>query len=273
MRSRRVPVALAVVAACSFAVAARADAHAEFVDPPAVVAADADVPVTLFVEQERGTTTHTVGVTVALPAGWTGVSCAATPTWTCALATDGGRAVIRFAKDTGAAAAEDEHFTFTVHSGTTAGSVAFPTVQTYGNGEVVRWIEAEGSELPAPTLQAGAGTVAPTTAAPTAAPTAATTTAGASASTAPATTVTTTAAATTTAASTIAAPTTAGPVVSTSPVGSTTVAGAAAPTTEAPSSGGDTNSGTIVFVAVVAVVAGAAFVGYRLARRPKGPAA
>ena len=47
------------------------------------LAAQTDQTLTMAVPEERDPDTHNVGVTVALPAGWTAVSCKATAPWQC----------------------------------------------------------------------------------------------------------------------------------------------------------------------------------------------
>ena len=264
--------------------ASRADAHAEFVGAPAGVAPDRDVALTLNVPHERDDATYNVGVAIALPAGWSMASCQSKPTWTCASASDGGRAVVRFTKDGGAAPAEDESFRFTVHTGTEGGTFPLPTVQTYNTGEVVRWIEAAGSAEPAPSLTVSgsapattAATVATTdapapidTTAATAAPaTSAPATTEAPATTAaPTTTVvatTTTATATTT---TVAAATTS--AASTTIAAATTTSVVALGVTAAKGDDSGSNAGVIVVVVVLALVGAAG--GFVWARKKRSAA-
>jgi Domain of unkown function (DUF1775) len=163
------------------------DAHTEFEDPPASVAPDSDIAVTLHVEHERGAGVYNVGVAIRLPEGWTGVACETKPTWTCGIATESQRVVVTFVKDEGAAPAEDETFNITLHSATTVGTATFPTLQTYNTGEEVGWVGDPGSEEPAPTLEvADASSPAPPTT--TAVAPAPTTTAGSATTVSPATT-------------------------------------------------------------------------------------
>ena len=77
----------------------RVDAHAEFEDAPASVAPDTDIALTLFVEDERDDATYNAKIAIRLPEGWTGVDCETKPTWTCTIAIESQRDVIRFTKD------------------------------------------------------------------------------------------------------------------------------------------------------------------------------
>lgn len=270
MRRRLLLTALPIIAAVPLW-AARADAHAEFVGAPASVANGSTVALVMNVPHERDDATWNVGVSVALPPGWTAVGCETKPTWGCTTGADGARAVVRFTKEAGAAPAEDETFRFTVRAGGAAGAAAFPTVQTYSSGEVVRWIEGPGSALPAATLQV-TGEAPAETVPPTAAPatTPATTVAPAPTAASPETTGTT-AAPTTVAATTTTAPpattvaaTTSTPAPSNAPTslaaGTTTSTGpsatvaATATTTDDDGGGG---SGGVVLVVVVLLVAAA----------------
>ncbi len=148
----------------------RADAHAVFVGAPASVAADTDIALTVSVPHERDDTTYNVGVAIQLPEGWTGSSCPSKPTWTCVIGRESGHDVIRYAKDDGAAPAEDEIFVIDVHTGPTPGTASFPTLQTYNTGETVAWIGEPGTAEPAPSLQVISAAAPPTTIAPAPAP-------------------------------------------------------------------------------------------------------
>jgi uncharacterized protein YcnI len=147
------------------ATAAVAGAHASF-SGAAALPGDTDQVLTMEVPHEKGDGPFNVDVAVSLPAGWRAVSCAAQASWTCVVDQSNGQ-VFRFAKQAGAAPADDETFHFTVHTPASAGSGVFPTVQTYSTGDVVRWIGAAGTSNPAPILgtTAAAVTVPPATAA------------------------------------------------------------------------------------------------------------
>ena len=179
-RRRRVLTAALVFGSIGALAPSSVFAHTEFEDAPATIAPNSDIALTMHVANEREASNFNVAVAVQLPEGWTGVDCAAKPTWTCEIALESQRVVVHFDKDAGAAAAEDETFEFTLHSSATLGTASFPTLQTYDTGEVVGWIGEPGSEEPAPTLEV-ADAATPTTGAPT-------TTAAGSATTSPATT-------------------------------------------------------------------------------------
>lgn len=279
--TRRTLLAPLIAAAGLLLMAGRADAHAEFVGAPGSLAPDSDVSLVMNVPHERDDATYNAGVAIQLPAGWRVVSCQSKDTWTCASATDGGRAVLRFTKADGAGPAEDETFRFVLHTGTDGGTFTLPTVQTYNTGEVVRWIENAGGAEPAPALtvsgSAPATTAAPvdTTAATTAATTATTeapaTSAAPASTAAPETTVAPTTA-TTVAPTTAATTTTTSAPATTTNVASTTTAAATttiaviapAPTSSTGDDGGS-NAGVIVLVVVLAGAGAGA--GFYLARR------
>ena len=138
-----------------------ANAHAGFVGAPNGYPANSDQALTLKVPHERDDVTYNVDVVVAMPSGWIALSCENKATWTCSLDTVDARQVVRFTKASGAGVAEDENFQFAARIASTAGSYAFPTVQTYNTGEIVRWIGAAGTDKPAPTLVTLPGGTAP----------------------------------------------------------------------------------------------------------------
>lgn len=276
--TRRTLLAPLIAAAGLLLMAGRADAHAEFVGAPGSLAPDSDVSLVMNVPHERDDATYNAGVAIQLPAGWRVVSCQSKDTWTCASASDGGRAVLRFTKADGAGPAEDETFRFVLHTGTDGGTFTLPTVQTYNTGEVVRWIEDVGGAEPAPALtvsgSAPATTAAPvdTTAATTATTEAPATSAAPASTAAPETTAAPTTAATvapTTAATTTttSAPATTTSVASTTTVAvsTTTIAVIAPSPTSSTGDDGGSNAGVIVLVVVLAGAGAAA--GFYLARR------
>jgi uncharacterized protein YcnI len=240
-------VAGAGLVAASWAFASPAGAHAGFVGTSSVPV-DAPAELVMRVPHERGASVYNVEIQVALPEGWTPLTCATKDTWTCALTTTSGRAVVRFTKADGAARAEDERFTFTARSAREAGTASFPVTQRYNTGEVVRWIDGPGSAEPAATLRL-TGTAAPTTAAPA-------TTAGAPTTGATATTGTP--------ATTRAAATTATPATTTSAALSPP---ASAPTTE--DGDGSSSAPVIVGGIVAAAIAGGAAAWRTKVRRGK----
>jgi Domain of unkown function (DUF1775) len=266
IRRRRIATATLIVGLIGAWAPPIVDAHVEFEGAPATVAPDTDIALTIHVPNEREATNFNVGVAIRLPEGWTGVECETKPTWTCVIATESQRDVIRFTKDQGAAAAEDETFNITLHSGTTVGTASFPTLQTYDTGEEVGWVGDPGSDEPAPTLEV-ADAATPTTAVePTAA---ATTDAGTDTTVAPATTAasvdttvaepTTTAGATTTI-DTTTADTTAGTVTLEPTV-----------TQPAEDDSDDNNTALIVVVVLVLAAAAAGTIIYMRNRNPTPP--
>jgi len=77
---------------------------------------------------------------------------------------------VHFAKTSGNVLDENEVFKYTVRTASTVGAFAFPTVQTYETGEIVRWIGAPGSEEPAPVLNTLAANAPPPATTPATAP-------------------------------------------------------------------------------------------------------
>ena len=126
------------------------------------LAAQADQTLNMAVPEERDPDTHNVGVTVALPAGWTAVRCQATAPWHCTLPPG----QIQWTKDPGAPPGPDDvAFVFTVHTGG-PGNYQIPVNQTYTSGEVVHWIGPPDSDDPAPVLTVNAPAASPAPTAP-----------------------------------------------------------------------------------------------------------
>ena len=132
------------------------------------LAAQADQTLTMAVPEERDPDTHNVGVTVALPASWTAVSCKANAPWTCALVAPSGAnpAQIQWTRNPAPPPVPDDvTFVFTVHTGG-PGSYPIPVNQTYNTGEIVRWIGPPNAGEPAPVLTVSAPPATPTPPAP-----------------------------------------------------------------------------------------------------------
>jgi uncharacterized protein YcnI len=144
----------AVLLAWVAAGATPAQAHATF--ETKVVPPDGEGAVTMLVPHERDEATYNVRVLIAVPPGWTALDCRSKETWTCELGDANGAPTITFAKEAGAARAEDERFEFAVRSPGPGAAGSFPTQQVYSNGEVVSWSGAPGSPEPAALLQTAA---------------------------------------------------------------------------------------------------------------------
>lgn len=235
-----------VVGACAAALvlfsSSSAWAHASFVGGASGYPVNTDQTLTLNVPHERDGATFNVDVVIAIPAGWTALSCQTKATWTCSLGTVDTRPVVRFTKNEGVEPAEDQAFRFTARTAPTVERFGFPTVQTYNTGEIVRWIGAAGAEKPTPMLATLPAGSAPQTTPSTTNPDAS-----------PATATTVTAPSTTTVATTASAPTTMLPVPSTTAL--------LASATDADSDDG-TGAGLVAGIVVALVVvagAGAAF--------------
>lgn len=168
MRRSLVALGGAVALAAFGLTAAPAGAHATFATSSVPV--NSNQTLTMDVPHEREDNVYNTQVVVAMPVGWQASSCASKATWTCSIGTQSGRQVVKFVKNSGAPRAEDESFTYAVHTASSVGSFAFPTLQTYSTGETVSWIGDPSAPEPAPVLRTYEGapppTVAPTTVPP-----------------------------------------------------------------------------------------------------------
>jgi uncharacterized protein YcnI len=144
---------LVVVAVLGLVVVAQAGAHAEIA--PKRVPAGGVSTFTLSVEGEKSS--PTVKVAMRLPSGMANLKPADTPGWQVNL---GGRVITW----TGGRIARGEtgEFQITGQFPRTPGrTLKFPVVQTYGNGDVVRWIGAPSSPEPAPRIRLTAAVTPP----------------------------------------------------------------------------------------------------------------
>ena len=135
---------LLVVAAIGLVLAPEASAHAEIT--PARLPANSVSTFELSVAGEENA--PTVRVAVQMPAGLKNVKPPPVRGWQAELA---GRVITW----TGGRIPQGESGTFQITAqfpNTPGKRLRFPTVQTYGNGTVVRWIGAPSSDTPAPTI-------------------------------------------------------------------------------------------------------------------------
>ena len=135
---------LLVAAALGLLLAPEASAHAEIM--PARVPANGESEFVLSVEGEENA--PTVKVAMQLPAGMPNVKAVSVPGWNSQMA---GRVI----SWTGGRIPQGESGEFTIRAqfpNTPGARLRFPTVQTYGNGTIVRWIGAPSSDTPAPTI-------------------------------------------------------------------------------------------------------------------------
>ncbi len=186
-----------VIGSCLVGLAATAFAHAEF--DPATATAGAPATLTISVPNESSTA-KTIKVELLVPAECTG--CVVTPVaptgWTAAVA----GSTITWSGGT-ISGTDRVAFSFDVNKlPATPGKLVFKAVQTYDNGDTVRWVEAplaDGSEPahPAPTVELVANGT-PTTTAPPETSTSVVTTAPTVTTTAPVSTTTVPAVITTT---------------------------------------------------------------------------
>lgn len=94
-------------------------------------------------------------VEVLVPAGFAVTACPGAVGWSCEQAetVDGDTVVtLRRGPD---GAGDTERFALAVTAPTVEGVYAFPTIQTYDDGEEAAWIGEEGSDQPAPRIQVG----------------------------------------------------------------------------------------------------------------------
>jgi uncharacterized protein YcnI len=135
---------LLVVAAIGLVVAPQAGAHAE-ITPKRIPAASSSTFVLIVAGEEPALTTK---VAVRLPPGLSNVKPAPVRGWQ---ANFGGRVITW----TGGRIPTGQNGEFKIAAlfpDTPGKTLTFPTVQTYANGTVVRWIGAPSSETPAPTI-------------------------------------------------------------------------------------------------------------------------
>ena len=133
-----------VVAAIGLVLVPQAVAHAEIT--PARVPANGESEFVLSVAGEEDA--PTVKVAMRLPAGMPNVKPLTVRGWQAQFA---GRVITW----TGGRIPQGESGEFTIRAqfpNTPGARLRFPTVQTYGNGTIVRWIGALSSDTPAPTI-------------------------------------------------------------------------------------------------------------------------
>jgi uncharacterized protein YcnI len=164
---KRTTAAIAL-AAGALAVPAAAQAHVTV--QPTSVPAGAQTVLSVRVPNERDDAS-TVKVDVKLPPGFAAASWASTPGWRCAPSSRGsprrsgpttGRSTSRSARSCGRpragkdgiAPGEFRDFPLSVVVPGKAGqTLTFKALQTYSNGDVVRWIGAPGADEPAPRVK------------------------------------------------------------------------------------------------------------------------
>jgi periplasmic copper chaperone A len=145
--------ALFVVSAIGLVVVAQAGAHAE-ITPKKLPAASTSTFVLSVAGEESA---PTVKVAVQLPPGLSNVKPAPVRGWQ---ANFGGNVITW----TGGTIRQGQNGEFEIAAllpDTPGRTLKFPTVQTYGNGTVVRWIGAPSSEMPAPTIELTAARATP----------------------------------------------------------------------------------------------------------------
>jgi uncharacterized protein YcnI len=144
---------LLVVAVLGLVLAPEASAHAEIT--PSKVPANGVSDFVLSVEGEENA--PTIKVAMQLPARMPNVKALPVPGWNSQMAD-------RVITWTGGSIRQGDSGKFEVRAqfpNTPGARLTFPTVQTYGNGTVVRWIGAALSDTPAPTILLTAATEPP----------------------------------------------------------------------------------------------------------------
>ena len=140
---------------------AAAEAHVEIT--PKRAPAGSDARLTLEVENERPTSS-TRKVDVQIPSGISSVEGRALRGWRLGLRPSSGQPRrITLTAPQGRELSGDEHarFRFVMGLPERAGTLTLKVLQTYDNGEIVRWIGPPGSSVPAPTLRLTAPKAAP----------------------------------------------------------------------------------------------------------------
>ena len=151
--SRALAAAIALAAALGLPTGAAA--HVEFTTERAPAGSDARL--TLEVPNERPAAA-TSRIDIRMPAGVTSVKARALHGWRLQVTKSGGavRRVILTAAPSGdeLTGAEKGRFGLLIGlPGRPGTTIVFPVLQTYDNGEVVRWIGPEGTSEPAPRLR------------------------------------------------------------------------------------------------------------------------
>ncbi len=134
------------------ALSATADAHVGVTAPAATAGSLTTFTVTIPNERSDAAT---VKVSVRVPSAFERVTALPTDGWTVATSADGDDTVLTWS---GGRIAGTDRVTHRFRAaGPSAGTYSVPAVQTYDDGQVVRWIGGEGDEYPAPVVTIGAG--------------------------------------------------------------------------------------------------------------------
>lgn len=145
-------IAAAAAAVAALALAGPAAAHVE--PSPATARAGSTVRFQLSVESENPRS-PTVKVAVRVPAAVAKVAVPAKAGWRVALTRSGGRVAVVTWTATGAGIRPDgrEPFAIVVSVPATAGTLVWPTVNTFRDGTADRWIGPADADFPAPVLK------------------------------------------------------------------------------------------------------------------------
>lgn len=157
----RMLLAATLAAGVAGALPAVASAHVTL--QPAEAAAGSFTVERVRVPNERDDAS-TTKVEVQLPAGFTAVSYEPVAGWRATVSSDGGRApLVTFtatSKDAGIEPGQFRDFPLSMQIPGKAGdTLTFKALQTYSDGQVVRWIGAPGTDKPAPQVAVTAAPV------------------------------------------------------------------------------------------------------------------
>ncbi len=141
---------LVAVVATALVAASSASAHVHVTAPATKAGERAEF--TVGVPNERPDAA-TVRVSLRVPAAFQQVEPVSTEGWKIAQSQDGDATVLTWS---GGRITGTDHVEHSFHAVTpAAGSYPIPATQTYDDGQVVRWIEAPGTEFPAPVVTIG----------------------------------------------------------------------------------------------------------------------
>jgi Domain of unkown function (DUF1775) len=168
LRIRRPLAAAALAFGASAALSSAAFAHAVFITTENGVRPSSTFELHMYVPDELDPSLWNTEVEVKVPASWKMVSCHGLTHWSCRINVElpNGARGVDF-KNSGGVTDPNEDFYFTVTAPATPGSYAFPTIQRYSDGTLIRWVGPPDAGEPAPEIIVLAPGVAPEVAPPT----------------------------------------------------------------------------------------------------------
>ena len=168
LRLRRSVATLGLSLATVLLTAGIASAHAVFMTTTNGLRPSTTLQLHMYVPDELDPSLWNKEVEVKVPDGWTMRSCHGLTDWTCRInvALPNGAHGIDF-ENSGGVTDPNEDFYFTLTTPSKPGTYAFPTIQRYSDGTLIRWVGPPDSGEPAPQLVILPAGVAPKTATPT----------------------------------------------------------------------------------------------------------